>query len=188
MTNKGKLIVISGPSGVGKGTVIRKILSECDNIRLSVSATTREPREEDTEGVTYYFKTKNEFRDMIDNGEFLEWATYNENYYGTPIKPVEKQREDGIDVLLEIDVQGALNVMEKCPDGIYIFIAPPSREVLKERLCGRGSESPEEIEKRVAAAVAELEVQGRYDYIVVNNVLDDAVREVKDIIEGKDLL
>ena len=188
MTNKGKLIVISGPSGVGKGTVIRRILSECENIKLSVSATTREPRQEDTEGVTYFFKTKDQFRNMIEKGEFLEWAIYNENYYGTPIGPVEKQREDGIDVLLEIDVQGALNVMEKCRDGIYIFIAPPSKEVLRERLCERGSESPEEIEKRVAAAVAELEVQDRYDYIVVNNVLDDAVREVKDIIEGKDLL
>lgn len=188
MTNKGKLIVVSGPSGVGKGTVIKRILAECENIRLSVSATTRKPRAEDTEGVTYYFKTKDEFRSMIDEGEFLEWAVYNDNYYGTPIGPVEQQREKGINVLLEIDVQGAVNVMDKCSDGVFIFIAPPSFDVLKERLCGRGSETAEEIEKRVAAAKAELEMKDKYDYIVVNNILDDAVREVKDIIEGKDLL
>ncbi len=188
MTNKGKLIVISGPSGVGKGTIIKRILAECDRINLSVSATTRKPRLEDTEGVTYYFKTEDEFRQMIDGGKFLEWAVYNGNYYGTPIEPVERELDKGNNILLEIDVQGAVNVMEKCPGGMYIFIAPPSVDALKERLCGRGSETNEEIEKRVAAALAELEMKDKYDYIVVNNVLDDAVREVKDIIEGKNVL
>lgn len=188
MTNRGKLIVISGPSGVGKGTIIKRILAEGDKIKLSVSATTRKPRLEDTEGITYYFKTEDEFRSMIDAERFLEWAVYNGNYYGTPIEPVERQRDEGIDVLLEIDVQGAINVMEKCPDGTYIFIAPPDVETLKERLCGRGSETEEEIANRVGAAMAELEMKDKYDYIVVNNVLDDAIREVKDIIEGKNVL
>lgn len=187
MRNRGRLIVISGPSGVGKGTIIRRILTECDNIKLSVSATTREPRQEDTEGVTYFFKSKDEFRSMIEGEKFLEWAIYNENYYGTPLEPVEEQLALGNDILLEIDVQGAINVMDKCDDGIYIFIAPPSFEMLKERLTGRGSETDFEIENRVNAAKAELEMKEKYDYIVVNNVLDDAVRDVKNIIEGKDL-
>lgn len=182
---KGRLIVVSGPSGVGKGTVLKRVLSECDKLCLSVSATTRLPREEDTEGVTYYFKTKDEFKAMIDEDKFLEWAVYNDNYYGTPIEPVIQKLEQGISVLLEIDVQGAMNVMKKYGDAVYIFIAPPSVETLRQRLLGRGSEALEEIEKRVCAAMNELDKQDKYDYIVVNNVLDEAVEEVKNIIEGK---
>lgn len=185
---KGRLIVISGPSGVGKGTLVKRLLRECDRLKLSVSATTRKPRSEDTEGVTYFFKTKDEFRSMIENSAFMEWAIYNDNYYGTPIAPVKEKLAEGYDVLLEIDVQGAMKVMERCPDGIYIFIAPPSVETLRERLTGRGSETPEQIDKRVAAAEAELELQNKYSYVVVNNVLDDAVRDVKNIIERKDSL
>lgn len=185
---KGRLIVISGPSGVGKGTLVKRLLSECKKLKLSVSATTRRPRSEDAEGVTYFFKTKDEFRSMIDESAFMEWAVYNDNYYGTPIAPVKEKLAEGYDVLLEIDVQGAMKVMEKCPDGIYIFIAPPSVETLRERLTGRGSESSEQIEKRVAAAEEELKLQDKYSYVVVNNVLDDAVEDIKKIIEGKDLL
>ena len=185
---KGRLIVISGPSGVGKGTLVKRLLRECDRLKLSLSATTRKPRSEDTEGVTYFFKTKDEFRSMIENSAFMEWAIYNDNYYGTPIAPVKEKLAEGYDVLLEIDVQGAMKVMERCPDGIYIFIAPPSVETLRERLTGRGSESPEQIDKRVAAAESELELKDRYTYVVVNNVLDDAVRDVKNIIERKDSL
>ncbi len=185
---KGRLIVISGPSGVGKGTLVKRLLRECDRLKLSVSATTRKPRSEDAEGVTYFFKTKDEFRSMIENSAFMEWAIYNDNYYGTPIAPVREKLAEGYDVLLEIDVQGAMKVMERCPDGIYIFIAPPSVETLRERLTGRGSESPEQIDKRVAAAESELELKDRYTYVVVNNVLDDAVRDVKNIIERKDSL
>ena len=185
---KGRLLVISGPSGVGKGTLVKRLLRECDRLKLSVSATTRKPRSEDTEGVTYFFKTKDEFRSMIENSAFMEWAIYNDNYYGTPIAPVKEKLAEGYDVLLEIDVQGAMKVMERCPDGIYIFIAPPSVETLRERLTGRGAESPEQIDKRVAAAESELELKDRYTYVVVNNVLDDAVRDVKNIIERKDSL
>ena len=118
--NKGRLIVLSGPSGVGKGTLVKRLLAEYGKLCLSVSATTREPRTEDTEGVTYYFKTKDEFCRMIEEGKFLEWAVYNGNYYGTPIAPVEEKLNLGYDVLLEIEVQGAINVMERFPDAVYI--------------------------------------------------------------------
>lgn len=181
--NKGNLIVISGPSGVGKGTVCRQLLQECDHLVLSVSATTRSPRGEDREGVTYYFKTRDAFEEMIKEGAFLEWAMYNNNYYGTPLPPVLEQLELGRDVLLEIDVQGALNVKQNFPDGVYIFIAPPDKETLRKRLEGRGTENPEEIDRRVAAADLELSKQDEYDYVVVNGVVQDAVDQIKEIIK-----
>lgn len=181
--NKGNLIVISGPSGVGKGTVCRQLLQECDHLVLSVSATTRSPRGEDREGVTYYFKTRDAFEEMIKEGAFLEWAMYNNNYYGTPLPPVLEQLEQGKDVLLEIDVQGALNVKQNFPDGVYIFIAPPDKETLRKRLEGRGTENPEEINRRVAAADLELSKQDEYDYVVVNGVVQDAVDQIKEIIK-----
>ncbi len=186
--NKGQLIVISGPSGVGKGTIVKRLLSECDNICLSVSATTREPRAEDTEGVTYFFKTKEEFASMIESGSFLEWATYNGNYYGTPIAPVEEKLACGTDVILEIDVQGAIKIMDTYDGGLFIFIAPPDFETLHARLEGRGSESKKQIERRIAAAKVELEAQHRYDYVVINDVLDKAVGTVKNIIKGDERL
>lgn len=182
-SNRGKLIVLSGPSGVGKGTVVKALLSKCENLRLSVSATTRQPRDEDKEGVTYYFKSQEEFKKMIDEGEFLEWAMYNGNYYGTPQKAVNDLLDKGISVILEIEVQGAMNVKKKCPDAIYIFIAPPSLEELKKRLTGRGSETAESIAGRIAAAKAELEMKDEYDYIIVNDVREKAIAEVLNIIE-----
>lgn len=185
MKNKGKLVVISGPSGVGKGTICKRLLSECEDLILSVSATTRLPRTEDVEGVTYFFKSQDEFKKMIDAGDFLEWAVYNNNYYGTPRAAVEENLNRGKNVLLEIDVQGALNVKNNFPDGVYIFITPPDVETLHTRLVGRGTETPEEIQRRVAAADEELAKQNEYDYIVVNDVLEDAVEEIKEIMKAR---
>lgn len=179
---KGRLIVISGPSGVGKGTVVRCLLKENKRLCLSVSATTRKPRKEDTEGVTYFFKDVDDFKKMVDDERFLEWAVYNGNYYGTPIDAVEKNLSDGMNVILEIDVQGAVKVMDKCPNGLFIFIAPPCTEELKNRLIGRGSESPDEIERRVAAAESELKLKDKYDHVVINKVLADTVAKINDII------
>ena len=184
MKNKGLLIVYTGASGVGKGTIMKELLRKNPNLRLSVSATTRAPREEDIEGVTYFFKTVDEFKAMIEGEKFLEWAVYNNNYYGTPVDAVEDLLDNGISVILEIEVQGAMNVKKKRPDGLFIFIAPPSFETLKQRLIGRGSESEEEINNRVSIAKAEFDMKDEYDYIVVNDELDDAVKKVKDIIEG----
>ncbi len=184
MKNKGKLIVISGPSGVGKGTIVKRLLKECDDTVLSVSATTRAPREEDVEGVTYFFKSADEFRSMIDGEEFLEWAMYNGNYYGTPAPAVDELLDNGKNVILEIEVQGAMNVKSKRPDGLYIFVAPPSFEELKKRLAGRGSESESEIEKRFSIAKSECEKRNEYDFIVVNDDLNIAVKDIKNIIEG----
>ncbi len=183
MKNKGKLIVLSGPSGVGKGTIVKRLLKECDDMVLSVSATTREPRNEDTEGVTYFFKSPDEFRSMIDEEKFLEWAIYNDNYYGTPAPAVDRLLDEGKSVILEIEVQGAMKVKAKRPEGLYIFIAPPSFDALKERLTGRGSESKSEIEARVSLAKEEYDRKDEYDFIVVNDDLDIAVNDIKNIIE-----
>lgn len=180
--NKGRLFLVSGPSGVGKGTICRELFKQDKNLFFSVSATTRKPRSEDVEGKTYYFKTVEQFKRMIDENDFLEWAEYSGNYYGTPKTPVLEQLEKGFDVLLEIDVKGALNVKKNFDDGVYIFIAPPDEDALFKRLKNRGTESDADIEKRLAAAKAELELKGEYDYVVINDVLDTAVADVKKII------
>lgn len=185
MKNKGTLYIFSGPSGVGKGTICRQLVAKRNDLSVSVSATTRKPREEDTEGVTYYFKTKEQFEAMIDGDKFLEWAVYNGNYYGTPVDPVEEKLDRGEDVILEIEVQGALKVMEKRPDAVSVFIAPPDEEALYERLRGRGSETEEQIGNRVNAAKAELMQKDRYDYIVVNDLLEDAVCEIENIMKNQ---
>ncbi len=185
MKNKGRLFVISGPSGVGKGTVCRMLLSRNDDLKLSVSATTRTPRSEDAEGVTYYFKSKPEFEKMIEESAFLEWAVYNNNYYGTPLSALEEKLNQGISVILEIEVQGALKVMQKRPDAVSIFIAPPDEETLFKRLKGRGTEGDEEILRRVKAAEWELSQKEHYDYIVVNDDLDTAVCEIEKIMKDE---
>lgn len=180
--NKGRLFLVSGPSGVGKGTICRELLKQDKELFFSVSATTRKPRNEDVEGKTYYFKTKEQFEKLIEENEFLEWAEYSGNYYGTPKTPVLERLESGVDVLLEIDVKGALSVMENFDEGVYIFIAPPDESALLERLKNRGTESEEDINKRLTAAKEELKLKSEYDYVVINDILDTAVSEVKNII------
>ncbi len=179
----GKLFIISGPSAVGKGTIVKRITDSDENIRVSVSATTREPREGETEGVSYYFMTDGEFQKSVKEGGFLEHASVHGHYYGTPKEPVMSQLEEGHDVILEIDVQGAMQVKESCPEGVFIFILPPSLDELRSRILHRGTESQEDIEIRMNAAEKELEYLPHYDYCVVNEDLDKAVESVKKIME-----
>lgn len=179
---KGVLVVISGFSGAGKGTIMKELIRRYD-YQLSVSATTRRPREGEVDGKDYYFHTRDEFQKMIEDGELIEWAEYVGNYYGTPKKYVEEQLENGKDVLLEIEMQGGMLVKEQFPDALLLFISPPSADILKERLTGRGTESPEEIEKRLLRAVEEVKYMKDYDYIIVNDDLEDAVGKVNDLIK-----
>lgn len=185
LSKVGLIIVMSGPSGVGKGTICKKLLADNPGIVPSISATTRAPRENDIDGVTYYFKTVDEFKNMIDNDKFIEWAVYNNNYYGTPIDSINDQISRGQDVLLEIDVQGALNLREIFPDAVYIFVAPENKQILRERLIGRGTEDESQIENRIQAADWELSQKDKYDYIVINKVVDDAIDEIVNIINKR---
>ena len=165
---RGRLLVISGPSGVGKGTVLAELLENHDGYAYSVSATTRTPRPGEIDGVNYFFKTREQFEAMIAEGELLEYASYNGNYYGTPKRFVESLLDAGKNVILEIEVQGAMKVKKQRPDAIMIFIAPESKAVLYERLRGRGTESEEVIAGRIAIAERELRACLLYDYITVN--------------------
>lgn len=184
MNSRGRLIVISGPSGVGKGTVLSQYLSGREGIRLSVSATTRSPRPGEKDGEQYYFLTQEEFTAKIEGNGMLEWAQYNNHYYGTPRDYVERSLDEGEDVILEIEVQGALQVKALMPEAILIFIMPPSFEELHRRLAGRGTENPEALERRLMAARRELERAPEYDFIVVNDTVEHAVRTLESVIEG----
>lgn len=185
---KGLLFVISGPSGVGKGTICKKLLERRKELKLSVSVTTRAPRPGEIEGVNYFFRSEEQFQDMIECDEFLEYmCVFGKNHYGTPKAYVAEQRAQGNDVILEIDVNGALNVKKRCPDAVMIFIAPPSMETLKKRLVGRGTETEEAVERRFAEAVKELAAAGEYDYIVVNDSLDKAVDDTESILVSERL-
>lgn len=179
--NKGKFIVVSGPSGVGKGTIFDKIVKEM-NGWYSVSSTTRLPREGEVDGVNYFFITKENFKDKIKNGDFLEYNYYNENYYGTSKKNVLDKINSGIDVFMEVDVNGAHNIKKMFPDAILIYIAPPSIEELKRRLINRGTESIEKINQRLEIADKELKEIDFYDYVVINDDIDKATDEVRKII------
>ena len=188
MTKKGTLMVVSGPAGVGKGTIVKLACEKANgNIHLSVSATTRNPRPIDKEGVTYYFKTKEEFQSMIANGEVLEWAEYVGNYYGTPRRPVEEALEKGLDVILEIEVQGAMQIKKNFPGAVLTFVAPPSREELENRLRGRGTETEEQILSRLETANKELAMMGEYDYVVVNNLIEEASDDLITILRAEKL-
>ena len=183
MSERGLLIVLSGPSGVGKGTVRKAIFERDDNeFQYSVSMTTRPMREGEVDGVDYYFRTKEEFEAMIEAGEMLEYAEYVGNYYGTPLTYVNKTLDEGKDVFLEIEVQGAQQVKEKVPDGVFIFLTPPDLAELKARIVGRGTDSPEVIEERMRVARQEIEMMALYDYAVVNDQVQNAVDRIKDII------
>ncbi|MBP5199452.1 MAG: guanylate kinase [Schwartzia sp.] len=182
---KGFLIVVSGPSGAGKGTVCTAFLKEQEDVAYSVSATTREPRTGEQEGVNYYFLSRGEFEAMIENGELLEWAEVYGNYYGTPLKKIEEKLSKGQDILLEIDTQGALNVQKKFPNGVYVFILPPSIEELAKRLRGRGTDSEEAMERRLAAAAGEIAVAREYAYTIVNDTVEHSVQTLAAIVSAE---
>lgn len=181
---RGVLIVLSGPSGVGKGTVRKALFEEPDvDFQYSISMTTRHPRDGEVDGEDYFFVTRDEFEQKIQDGEMLEYAEYVGNYYGTPKSFIDDSLAAGKDVLLEIEVQGALQVKEKMPEGAYIFLTPPDLQALKERLIMRGTEQPEVIERRVHAATKEIQMMANYDYAVVNDEVPLAVQRIKDIIK-----
>ncbi|MBZ1517237.1 guanylate kinase [Leuconostoc mesenteroides] len=188
MTQRGLLIVLSGPSGVGKGTV-RKAIFEEESIdfQYSISATTRQPRAGEVDGEDYFFVTREQFEEKINNGDMLEHAKYVSNYYGTPKSFIDETLASGRDVFLEIDVQGALQVKSKMPEGIYIFLTLPDLANLRDRLVGRGTDSADVIEKRVAAARDELKMMINYDYAVENDVVSNAVERIKSIITAERL-
>ena len=181
---KGLLIVLSGPSGAGKSTVVKKLMQQRGNIHFSVSYTTRAPRSEDIDGVTYNFVDRAEFERMIANNEFLEYAEYSGNYYGTSLKVIEEKQAAGIDVLLDIEVQGAANVRAKCPDAVLVFTVPPSYQELERRLRGRNTDDEQTICKRLARALEEVREINMYDYLVINDQVDNAVAELDAIMSA----
>ena len=181
MNKEGFLIVFSGFSGAGKGTVVKRLVEEY-GYSLSISATTRAPREGEENGREYYFKTVAEFQNLIDYNGFIEWAQYVDNYYGTPRKFVEQEMREGRDVILEIEVQGAMNVKKQYPNALLIFVTAPDAESLRERLAGRGTESEEVINKRLIRAAQESDDIDAYDYIVINDEVEECVKTVHSII------
>ncbi len=181
--DKGILFVLSGPSGVGKGTVRKAIMEKNDlNLHYSISVTTRKPREGEVDGVDYFFKTREEFQQMIENDELLEWAEYVGNYYGTPIGYVQEMLAKGNDVLLEIEVQGALQVKKRFPEAVFIFLMPPSFSELRNRITNRGTEEDKLIDDRMIVAKKEIAQMIHYDYIVENDIVDLACERIKSII------
>lgn len=188
MPERGLLIVLSGPSGVGKGTVRKAIFESGDNdFEYSISMTTRGKREGEVDGVDYFFSSREEFEALIDQGRMLEHAEYVGNYYGTPLSYVEETLARGKDVFLEIEVQGAMKVKEKVPDGVFIFLTPPDLAELKSRIVGRGTDALAVIEKRMEVAKEEIEMMSNYDYAVVNDQVELAVERIKDIIKSEHL-
>ncbi|NLK93789.1 MAG: guanylate kinase [Clostridiales bacterium] len=185
MENKGVLIVISGPSGAGKGTICKALLEKNKDLYLSISATTRAPRKGEEDGVNYYFLNKEEFKKKIAEDDFLEYAEVYGNYYGTPKSKVNEMLKEGKNVILEIDIQGALKVKENCNDGIFIFILPPSMEELKNRIINRGSETPESLIERFNSAYKEINYISKYNYGVINDTVKEAVEKIENILAAE---
>ena len=185
MSERGILIVVSGFSGAGKGTIMKEIMRRYDNYALSISATTRKPRPGEEDGREYFFKTVEEFEKMIAKDELIEYARYVDNYYGTPRAYVEEQLEAGKDVILEIEIQGALKVKEKFPQTLLLFVTPPTAGELRERLRGRGTETEDVIDFRMNRAKEEALGMDRYDYLLINDMVDECVEEMHQIIRGE---
>ena len=185
MSDQGILAVVSGFSGAGKGTLMKALLEKHHNYALSISATTREPREGETDGREYFFVTKEAFEEMIQKGQLIEHAQYVNNYYGTPRQYVFQQMADGRDVILEIEIQGALKIKERFPEALLIFVMPPSADELKRRLVGRGTETMEVIDKRMRRAGQEAAGITSYDYILINDALDQCVEEMHQLIQAQ---
>lgn len=185
MNKKGLLIVVSGPSGAGKGTICKEILSRRDDIFVSISATTREPRKGEVDGVNYFFLKRDEFERMIEEEAFIEYAEVYKNLYGTPKDYVLDKLNKGENCLLEIDIQGALQVKKRYPEGVYIFILPPSMKELKNRIIGRGSETPESLERRFSSAYDEIEFVNQYDYYIINDQVKKAADTMESIIDAE---
>lgn len=185
MTSRGILIVVSGPSGAGKGTICKALLDKHEDLFLSVSATTRSPRKGEVEGINYYFLTKENFKQKIEENDFLEHAEVYGNYYGTPRSNVNELLESGKNVILEIDIQGALQVKENSKEGVFIFILPPSMEELKQRIINRGSETPESLMTRFKSAYKEINYVSKYNYAVVNDQVENAVSKIEAILTAE---
>ncbi|MBE6989445.1 MAG: guanylate kinase [Ruminococcaceae bacterium] len=185
MSRRGKTFIVSGPSGVGKSTVLNALFEGRDDLFFSVSATTRGPRNGEIDGKDYHFITADAFRAMIEADAFLEYAEYVGNFYGTPMRYVDEALEDGLDVILDIEIQGAVQVYQKRPDTVRIFIAPPSWEELERRLTARGTDTPEKIQKRLLRAKVELDSASGYDYFVINDTVEEAVEELRAILRAE---
>jgi len=188
MKQQGILVVVSGFSGAGKGTIMKALLNKYDNYALSISATTRNPREGEVHGREYFFLSTEQFEEMIKADQFIEYAQYVKNYYGTPRSYVEEKMAEGKDVILEIEIQGALKVKEKFPETLLVFVVPPTAEDLKNRLVGRGTETKEVIEERMKRALEESEEMDSYDYILVNDTVEKAVEDLHNLIQSQHLL
>lgn len=185
MKRKGLLLVVSGPSGAGKGTICKEFLQNNKDVKLSISATTRSPREGEVEGVNYFFVTKEKFKHMIDHNELLEHAQIYDNFYGTPKAAILENLENGNDVVLEIEMQGARQIKDVYPEGVFIFILPPSLNELKNRIVGRGTETEEQINKRFGSAFNEICQIENYDYFIVNNDVKTSAQELEHIISAE---
>ena len=183
MAGRGKLTLITGPSGVGKGTLVNQLLERHSNIWLSVSATTRSPRQGEQDGINYFFQSRDRFEALVAEGGFLEWAEFAGNRYGTPRLPVEQRMAEGRPVLLEIELEGARQVRGSFPEGFQIFLAPPSFEELERRIRGRGTDPEEAIQRRLMRARVELKAQGEFDAVVINDDLESALQQVETLME-----